>query len=472
MKRIAAAVILICCLLAACSSNTLVTAGLSVELKNGAAVISWDKVENADMYRLYRCQPDEKDFKFIFDADTESMSYTDRYIEGSGTYMYKLEIIDGSGVSGVLMNSLNVPASSAGNKTENKTPDTPVITSVTAMDSYTAVVSVKPQENCTYEFYSSDSADGSYELVSGNDEPVLYYENKNENIDRYFRVRAVSGKYKSEMSEPQKTGFNEGTVFNVPVLMYHEFVTDEDLKAGIAFDEYAIYADEFENDLKWLKDEGYTAITCSQLADYLSGEGSMPEKPVMLTIDDGKYGVYKRAWPLLKKYKMKAVLAVIGQDVDNATMVPGERKNNKAPFCTWDEIREMQKSGEMEIISHTDKLHAYHNSGRIGASTMEDDTMDTFLPIAQKDHANMTQSFKKHLETKPEALAYPYSERTVLSDKAWLKSGYRLLLAGNKDTVRVSRTNYFVREAGLNSKSSLIRRVARMTGHPAKECID
>ena len=94
------------------------------------------------------------------------------------------------------------------------------------------------------------------------------------------------------------------------------------------------------------------------------------------------------------------------------------------------------------------------------------------MPVAQKDYADTARSFKRYLNTVPLAMAYPYSNRTELSDRAWLISGYKLLYAGDDDFLRPSMTNYFVREAGLNLKSSVLRRVARMTGHPFEECFE
>ena len=132
----------------------------------------------------------------------------------------------------------------------------------------------------------------------------------------------------------------------------------------------------------------------------------------------------------------------------------------------------MSESGEIEIISHTDKQHYFWHDGRSGASSGDDDTLDTFLPIAQKDYADTVRSFRKYLNTAPLAMAYPYSRRTEISDEAWLKSGYRLLYTGDDDLLRRSMTNYFVREAGLNRKSAVLRRVARMTNHPIEDYIE
>ena len=470
MKRILAMLLLVCCLLTACGSRPSAPKGLSVSINNGAAILRWVHSDEAETYRLYRRSPKDVDFKFIFDSDGHILTYTDRYIERGGTYIYKLEIIGKNGVSDALESTVTVPVSSRGESV--KIPDAPVITSVTAMDKYTAVVCVKPQEDVTYEFSRASSRDGTYKVIATCDEPFCYDQNKDKNTDWYYRVRAVRGDYRSEPGEPRATGYQPGNVFGVQVLMYHEFVTQEDLDSGVAFDEYAVYAHEFESDLKWFKEKGFTTITTQQLIDYLEGKGKMPEKPLIITIDDGKYGVYKRAWPLLKKYDMKASLSIIGYEIDNATDAPDARSKSPAPYCTWQELAEMSESGAVEIISHTDKQHYFSHDDRCGASTKDGDTLSTFLPIAQKDYADTVRDFRKYLGTLPTSMAYPYSRRTLLSDEAWFKSGFKLLYTGDDDEWRMSMTNYFVREAGLNRTSAVLRRIARMTDHPIEDYIE
>lgn len=343
----------------------------------------------------------------------------------------------------------------------------PKITSVTKLDSYMVLTAIEEQKSCSYEVYRSSSKEGAYSLCGTADLPYYYDEHKDKETDWYYRVLAVSDHARSLLGKARKTGYKPLDTYEVPVMMYHEFVTEEDLKAGIAFDEYAIYQDEFESDLKWLKENGYTTITVSQLADFMEGKGTLPEKPIILSIDDGKYGVYKRAYPLLQKYNMKAVLALIGYEIDDATRAPEDRATNPAPYCTWEEIAEMSADGAIEMISHTQYLHVYDSGdGRKGASSKKDDTMDTFLPVAQKDYIAICRNFRDHGVPQPQAMAYPYSVRTKLSDKAWLESGFRILFAGAKDDVRMNEFNSFVQEAGLNPVSSVLRRITRMTGTP------
>ena len=169
---------------------------------------------------------------------------------------------------------------------------------------------------------------------------------------------------------------------------------------------------------------------------------------------------------------MTASLALIGYEIDNATNAPDARQKSEAPYCTWQELAEMAASGEIEIVSHTDKQHYFSHNGRCGACTKDGDTLENFLPIAQKDYSDTARNFRQYFNIQPLVMAYPYSKRTELSDQAWLKCGYQLLFAGDSENVSISMTNYFVREAGLNRKSAVVRRVARMTGEPFSDCID
>ena len=98
--------------------------------------------------------------------------------------------------------------------------------------------------------------------------------------------------------------------------MYHNFVSEADIKNGVEFEEYSILPKDFEEDLLWLKNNGYITITSDDLLRHLEGKKSIPHKAVIISIDDGSWGVYKNAWPLLKKYNMKADFNVIGAQID------------------------------------------------------------------------------------------------------------------------------------------------------------
>jgi peptidoglycan/xylan/chitin deacetylase (PgdA/CDA1 family) len=90
----------------------------------------------------------------------------------------------------------------------------------------------------------------------------------------------------------------------------------------------------------------------------------LPKKPICLVFDDGYYDFYKFIYPLLKKYKLKALLAVTPKyilddtDIDDTTRLGFEHNDlfkeyENATFCTYKELREMSDSGLIQIVSHS-----------------------------------------------------------------------------------------------------------------------
>jgi len=91
----------------------------------------------------------------------------------------------------------------------------------------------------------------------------------------------------------------------------------------------------FQDQLKMLRDEGYTTITLDDLVYHLTRGRPLPPKPVILTFDDGYRDNYTQALPLLKKYGFTATFFII-TDVVNQHL---------PDYLTWDMVREMRKAG-------------------------------------------------------------------------------------------------------------------------------
>lgn len=429
---------------------------------SSSALLSWAPVAEATCYRVYRRVSGDTDFKFV--ADTTAAYYTDVQPK-PGRYDYQVTALGPYGESaGTVFLAAAAPAEAA-------PLSVPEITSVSRLDVATNVLFFADENtDCEYEILRRD-ASGDW-ITIGKTADHLYYDiAAPENGSYHYKVLATDTDGQTAESTSAAENTDPKPVFGVPVLMYHEFVTQEDLDNGVAFDEYAIYYHEFEHDLQWLQDNGYTTITARELAQYLSGQGDMPEKPVILTIDDGKLGVYKNAFPLLRQYGMKAVLAVIGTEIHAASEAPELRAENPAPYCTWEELAEMSATGHVEIASHSYGFHVYQHDGRIGADCGEPDTMADFRMEAYKDFRTLQDCLKSYDIPAAVTFAYPYSKRSVPADEVWLTCGYQMLLGGNMESVRASKINYFIPEAGLNAHSSVLRRIARMYGTPIEDYI-
>lgn len=96
----------------------------------------------------------------------------------------------------------------------------------------------------------------------------------------------------------------------VPALCYHRLLSRDDLAKGVPNNEriYVSYADRFEEQMKYLMDNGYNAISMDDFVACVEGRKNLPEKPIMITFDDGFESVYKYAYPVLKKYNLTATI--------------------------------------------------------------------------------------------------------------------------------------------------------------------
>jgi len=144
-------------------------------------------------------------------------------------------------------------------------------------------------------------------------------------------------------SEPEETAAR-----TLPILMYHHVVPD-----GSNCNDMTVTVSKLEKDIQWLNEHGYETILPRQL---IAG-APLPEKPILITFDDGYRSNYELAYPLFQQYDTKAVISIMVymQEVNAST------------FMSWDMCREMAASGLVEIGSHTYKLH--NLDGRAGNFT-------------------------------------------------------------------------------------------------------
>jgi peptidoglycan/xylan/chitin deacetylase (PgdA/CDA1 family) len=132
--------------------------------------------------------------------------------------------------------------------------------------------------------------------------------------------------------------------------MYHHVLRDYK-----RWGKYTISPKEFENDVKYLKKAGYTTIVMQDLIDYVYKGKELPEKPIMLTFDDGHYSNYTYVLPVLKKYECRAVISVVGEYIDKST---AEGKLNPAySYFSWDVLKELVNSPYVEIQNHSYGMH-------------------------------------------------------------------------------------------------------------------
>lgn len=151
----------------------------------------------------------------------------------------------------------------------------------------------------------------------------------------------------------------------VPVFMYHHVNPN-------AGDLVTVTPEVFEGQMRCLRDGGYRSLTPDLLVAHLRG-GAVPRKSVAVTFDDGWLDNYLFAFPVLKRYGVRATIFLVTDRVDGATpggrvagsSVPTHRESKELVragtpqrvVLNWDHVREMAESGLVEFFSHT-KTHA------------------------------------------------------------------------------------------------------------------
>ena len=193
---------------------------------------------------------------------------------------------------------------------------------------------------------------------------------------------------------------NDGEEIILPIIMYHSLLKDEKYQG-----KYVLSPDLFESDLKYLEQNGYTTIVIQDLIDYFDKGTPLPEKPIMLTFDDGYYNNYLYAFPLLKQYNCKMVLSPIGRYTDEYT----QNKDTHANYahCSWDAVREMMASGLVEFQNHSYNLHSI-DSGRKGAKKKAVESLVDYRTLLVEDVMKMQTRMREETGYTPTAFVYPF----------------------------------------------------------------
>ena len=205
----------------------------------------------------------------------------------------------------------------------------------------------------------------------------------------------------------------------LPVIMYHSILKDE-ARAG----PYVLSPAALEADLDYLQHSGYETVTISELVDFVDGKGEFPEKPVLITFDDGFYNNYLYAYPLLAERDMQAVVSVIGEQT--ALYTESGQENAYWSYLSAGRLVEMQESGVFEIGNHSYDLH--DDSVRKGCLKKRSESVEEYRKMLTDDiHLSQTYLAESGL-TPPQCYAYPYGAYSDETEDILKEMGFRCTL--------------------------------------------
>ena len=131
----------------------------------------------------------------------------------------------------------------------------------------------------------------------------------------------------------------ESETIKFPIFNYHHIRPMPPETAPINERSFTVTPQIFEEHLKYFQENGYQVVLAEELLNYFDSGQPLPPKAAAITFDDGRYGQYEFAFPLLKKYGVKATFFITTDWV------------GKKDFMTWAQIKEMSDNG-MIIGSH------------------------------------------------------------------------------------------------------------------------
>ncbi|MDD2736039.1 MAG: polysaccharide deacetylase family protein [Desulfuromonadaceae bacterium] len=172
--------------------------------------------------------------------------------------------------------------------------------------------------------------------------------------------------------------------FRVPILLYHRF-------GATVVDGMTTTTPVFEAQMKYLHDNGYTVIPLRQLIDHYRGKAPAPgPKSVVIVEDDAHKSVYSNMLPIIKKYRYPVTIFTYPSAISNAKYA-----------MTWDQLRELTKTGLFDIQSHT----YWHPNFKQERKKLSQSALDLLVKT-------QLQKSKSRLETelgsKVDMLAWPF----------------------------------------------------------------
>ena len=177
----------------------------------------------------------------------------------------------------------------------------------------------------------------------------------------------------------------------IPILLYHHVVPDH--AQGVLY----VTPDGFEQHLRYLRDNGYQSVSFGDLADGLEYGAPLPERPVILSFDDGWENQYQHAFPLLQKYGFTGTFYVVSGYIDHQN------------FMTTEQLKTMMAAG-MVIGGHS---HTHPALAGAGSARLHDEV------------AASKAWLEDRLGVAIDSFAYPYGSYSASTVAAVKAAGYR-----------------------------------------------
>ena len=231
----------------------------------------------------------------------------------------------------------------------------------------------------------------------------------------------------------------------IPVLMFHNL----DYSLGT----WCITPENFRSDVEFMLENGFTPISFKQLVNFAEGTGELPEKPVIITFDDGYYSNYYYALPISNELQIPITVFMTCRTVRDESIPPTTEQMIK---MSADELREMQASPYVEIQSHTFGLHGkntnYSEIERNNALPLDGESESDFKSIFNEDCSKAEQTLNNIGSFDMLAFSYPQGKSCAWAEQVLTERGYKVSVT----------TNYSADNIVIKGDASSLRLLGRM----------
>lgn len=203
-------------------------------------------------------------------------------------------------------------------------------------------------------------------------------------------------------------------------LMYHNVVSDKQ-KQG----DYEMRVSSVAGDFAWLKKNAYQCVTPNELLGIVDNQKF--GKYVMITFDDGFYGVYKHIPPLLEKYNMKCVVSVTGEFID---MADKQNYKTRCSYMNSNEVKQLAQNARVVIAHHSYDYH-HINNGLRGVRKKQNESASQYEQRFLRDTKKLENKLSDYGIT-TQIYCYPFGEYCKESESILKNLDYKVTMTCNE----------------------------------------
>lgn len=239
---------------------------------------------------------------------------------------------------------------------------------------------------------------------------------------------------------------------DLPIVMYHSILKESSIGGA-----YILSPEQLERDLIYIREQGYTPVLMKDVIAYVEEpEAVLPEKPILLTFDDGSYNNYLYVLPLMEQYGMRCVFSIVGRYTDAEQ--PGAHQSSNYSYLNWEQVKELSSSGRVEIQNHSYNLHII-DANRTGARIRPGETVEQYRALLEDDVGRLQTLIQEHTGILPTTFAYPYGKYSEESEPLLWEMGFKATLSCAEGVSRIEK----------GGSLSLLKRYNRAPGQSSAE---